>query len=145
MTIKYLLPIFIILMTTNCSDRSEAPVTLSVDKYFTIALFPEETSATDTQSAALLREKVHVTELVRYPGEETATMPFTFTDVKRYARITGSNIGKRIAVSVNGEITSSPMVKMQIDNGACSVTLDSLQLSRLFPEINPETLLPSRK
>lgn len=145
MTIKYLLPIFIILMTTNCSDRSEAPVTLSVDKYFTIALFPEETSATDTQSAALLREKVHVTELVRYPGEETVTMPFTFTDVEKYAGITGSNISKRIAVSVNGEITSSPMVKMQIDNGACSVTLDSLQLSRLFPEINPETLLPSRK
>lgn len=145
MTIKYLLPIFIILMTTNCSDRSEAPVMLSVDKYFTIALFPEETSATDTQSATLLREKVHVTELVRYPGEETVTMPFTFTDVKKYAGITGSNIGKRIAVSVNGEITSSPMVKMQIDNGACSVTLDSLQLSRLFPEIKIATLLPPQK
>lgn len=145
MTIKYLLPIFIILMTTNCSDRSEAPVMLSVDKYFTIALFPEETSATDTQSAALLREKVHVTELVRYPGEETVTMPFTFTDVKKYAGITGSNIGKRIAVSVNGEITSSPMVKMQIDNGACSVTLDSLHISRLFPEIEVATLLPPQK
>lgn len=145
MTIKYLLPIFIILMTTNCSGRSEAPVRLSVDKYFTIALFPEETSATDTQSAALLREKVHVTELVRYPGEETVTMPFTFTDVEKYAGITGSNIGKRIAVSVNGEITSSPMVKMQIDNGACSVTLDSLQLSRLFPEIKIATLLPPQK
>lgn len=140
MTIKYLLPIFIILLTTNCSDRSEAPVRISVDKYFTIDLFPEETSATDTQSAALLREKVHVTELVRYPSEETVTMPFTFTDVKKYAGITGSNIGKRIAVSVNGEITSSPMVKMQIDNGACSVTLDSLHISRLFPEIKIRSL-----
>lgn len=145
MTIKFLLPIFIILLTTNCSGRSEAPIRISVDKYFTIALLPEETSATDTQSAALLREKVHVTELVRYPGEETATMPFTFTDVKKYAGITGSNIGKRIAVSVNGEITSSPMVKMQIDNGACSVILDSLQLSRLFPEIKIATLLPPQK
>lgn len=145
MTIKYLLPIFIILLTTNCSGRSEAPATLSVDKYFTIALFPEETSATDSQSAALLREKVHVTDLVRYPGEETVTMPFTFTDVKKYAGITGSNIGKRIAVSVNGEITSSPMVKMQIDNGACSVTLDSLHISRLFPEIKIATLLPLQK
>lgn len=145
MTIKYLLPIFIILLTTNCSGRSEAPARISVDKYFTIALFPEETSATDTQSVALLREKVHVTQLIRYPGEETVTMPFAFTDVEKYAGITGSNIGKRIAVSINGEITSSPMVKMQIDNGACSVTLDSLQLSRLFPEIEVATLLPPQK
>lgn len=123
-----------------CSGRSEAPVRINVDKYLTIALFPEETSATDSQSVALLLEKVHVTELVRYPGEETVTMPFTFTDVKKYAGITGSNVGKRIAVSVNGEITSSPMVKMQIDNGACSVTLDSLHISRLFPEIKVRSL-----
>lgn len=145
MTIKYLLPIFIILLTTDCSGHSEAPATLSVDKYFTIVLFPEEINATDSQSVALFREKVHVTQLISYPGEETVTMPFAFTDVKKYAGITGSNIGKRIAVSINGEITSSPMVKMQIDNGACSVTLDSLQLSRLFPEIKIATLLPPQK
>lgn len=67
-------------------------------------------------------------------------MPFTFSDTAKYAELTGNSLGKRIAISVNGQVVSTPVVKMKIENGACSVVLDEAQRKALFPNINIEEL-----
>lgn len=58
----------------------------------------------------------------------------------KYAEITGNNLEKRIAISVNGQVLSTPVVKMKIENGTCSVLLDQKQAEDLFPSINIDEL-----
>ena len=67
-------------------------------------------------------------------------MPFIFSDTAKYAELTGNSLGKRIAISVNGQVVSTPVVKMKIENGACSVVLDEVQRKALFPNITIEGL-----
>ena len=63
-------------------------------------------------------------------------MPFAFADTAKYAEITGNNLEKRIAICINGQVLSTPVVKIEIKNGACSVLLDDVQAKDLFPDIN---------
>ena len=63
-------------------------------------------------------------------------MPFNFPDTAKYAEITENNLGKRIAIAINGQVVSTPVVKMKIDNGACSVVLDDAQVAKLLPNVN---------
>ena len=63
-------------------------------------------------------------------------MPFNFSDTAKYAEITENNLGKRIAIAINGQVVSTPVVKMKIDNGACSVVLDDAQVAKLLPNVN---------
>lgn len=67
-------------------------------------------------------------------------MPFNFSDTAKYAEITESNLGKRIAIAINGQVVSTPVVKMKIDNGACSVVLDDAQVTKLLPNVNIKDL-----
>ena len=90
----------------------------------------------DTVSPCLLEETIHISELLHYAGEEGITMPFYFSDTTKYAHITENNIEKRIAISINGQVVSTPVVKMKLENGACSVVLSDDQVKSLFPGIN---------
>ena len=54
--------------------------------------------------------------------------------------ITESNLDKRIAIAINGQVVYTPVVKLRLDNGACSVVLDDAQVVKLFPNINTEYL-----
>lgn len=67
-------------------------------------------------------------------------MPFNFSATTKYAEITESNLDKRIAISVNGQVVSTPIVKMKLDNGACSVELNDAQIADLFPNVNVKEL-----
>ena len=67
-------------------------------------------------------------------------MPFLLSDSIRYAEITQENLNKRIAISVNGQVISTPVVKMKLDNGACSVVLNEAQMAELFPNVDMKEL-----
>ena len=123
-----------------CSAKTPAKV--SVDKDISVAVYSttEREGAIDTVSPCLLDETVHISELLRYPDDDGITMPFTLSDTAKYAEITGDNLEKRIAISVNGQVLSTPVVKMRIENGACSVVLDEKQMKDLFPTINIDEL-----
>jgi len=82
---------------------------------------------------ALMRENVHISELIHYQGDSVITVPFCFSDTGKYAQITEANLEKRIAISINGDIVSTPIVKMKITNGACSVHLSKNQIANFFP------------
>ena len=128
------------ILAIACSAKTPAKV--SVDKDISVAIYSttEREGAIDTVSPCLLTETVHISELLRYPDDDGITMPFTLSNTAKYAEITGDNLEKRIAISVNGQVLSTPVVKMKIENGACSVILDEKQTKDLFPTINIDEL-----
>ena len=67
-------------------------------------------------------------------------MPFNLSDTTKFAEITATNLDKRIVIVINGQVISTPVVKMRLDNGACSVVLDDVQVTKLFPNVNMEIL-----
>lgn len=56
-------------------------------------------------------------------GADDVIASFHFSDCSRWAGVTVSNIGRRIAVAVNGQVVSAPMVMSEIKEGGCSVVL----------------------
>lgn len=76
------------------------------------------------ESEPILSEKVIVTEansMPSYGGD--IQVGFKFTDVEKWATITGENIGKRLAVFVNGRLMNAPRVNSEIESGNCSVSI----------------------
>ena len=138
--VTFLLASLVGVLAIACSAKE--PTKVSVDKDISVAVYSttEREGAIDTVSPCLLTETVHISELLRYPDDDGITMPFTLSDTAIYAEITGDNLEKRIAISVNGQVLSTPVVKMKIENGACSVILDEKQMKDLFPTINIDEL-----
>lgn len=138
--VTFLLASLVCVLAIACSAKE--PTKVSVDKDISVAVYStiEREGAIDTVSPCLLTETVHISELIRYPDDDGITMPFTLSDTAIYAEITGDNLEKRIAISVNGQVLSTPVVKMKIENGACSVILDEKQTKDLFPTINIDEL-----
>ena len=138
--VSFLLASLVGILAIACSAKTPAKV--SVDKDLSVAIYSttERAGSIDTVSPCLLTEPVHISELLRYPDDNGITMPFTLSNTAKYAEITEDNLEKRIAISVNGQVLSTPVVKMKIENGACSVILDEKQTTDLFPTINIEDL-----
>ncbi|MDE6325081.1 MAG: hypothetical protein K2M02_02810 [Duncaniella sp.] len=76
---------------------------------------------------------MNIFQIVHYAENgDSVTVPFYFSNIEKYSEITGNNIEKQIAIGINGKIIATPTVKMQLDNGACSVLLSQEQVSELF-------------
>lgn len=123
----------------SCTVKTGSASRVSVDKDIIVAINATEDCGDSLRTVppALLEERVRVSELVRYPGEEGITVPFRFSDTKRYSEITESNLERRIAILIDGQTVSTPVVKTTIDNGACSVVLTEQQATTLFGPILP--------
>lgn len=135
-----LLASLVSLIAIACNAKVEGPTKISVDQDFKVAIFSTSGNggAVDTISPCLLEETVHISELLHYPDDEGVTMPFSISDTAKYAEITESNLDKRIAIAINGQVVSTPVVKMRLDNGACSVVLDDTQVAKFFPNVSIE-------
>lgn len=138
--ITILLAIIITMLAIGCSNNSQKTDTFKIN-----AEIPVELCLTEDQSGSiiavqpsLMKETVHISELVRYPNDNEITVPFHFKDVEKYAQITESNLDKRIAIIINGDIVSTPIIKMKISDGACSVLLFKEQIAKYFPNIQVE-------
>ncbi|MDE5877977.1 MAG: hypothetical protein K2H47_10845 [Muribaculaceae bacterium] len=131
----------------TCSGDTQAPSTYDVDKNVIVAVYStlENEEHIDTVSPYLLEDSVHISSLLHYPGDDDITMPFSFSDTAKWAEITEKNLNKRIAITINGQVIYTPIVKMKIDNGACSVLLNSNKMKKLFPNINFEKIISEKK
>lgn len=120
-----------------CSGNAQNPSKINVDEDIIVAIYPtiDNGDTVEAISPCLLEDTVHVSELIHYPGDDGITIPFNLSDTAKYAEITERNIEKRIAISINGRVLSTPVVKMKIANGACSVILPKSQISTIFPTI----------
>lgn len=130
------------MLTIGCTGNSLKPNTIKINSEIPVELYLTEVQNDSIIAVqpALMKETVHVSELIRYPEDDMITMPFNFDGVKKYAQITENNLEKRIAISLNGEIVSTPVVKMKISNGACSVLLTKEQVARFFPGLQIDDL-----
>ena len=135
-----LLASLVSLIAIACNANTEDPTKICVDKDVIVAIYSTSQNGVvvDTISPCLMEETVHISELLHYPNDKGITLPFNLSDTTKYAEITESNLDKRIAIAINGQIVSTPVVKMRLDNGACSVVLDDTQVDKLFPNVNIE-------
>ena len=135
------------ILAVACKANADTPSKVNVDKDVIVAIYStfNNEGVTDTVSPCLLEETVHVSELLHYSGDEGLTMPFNLSDTTKFAEITATNLYKRIAIVINGQVISTPVVKMRLDNGACSVVLDDAQMAKLFPNVNMEELKSNKR
>lgn len=120
-------------LTAACSDTTKR---IPVNEEVKVAIYGTKFDNGNyiAVGAPLLEEQVHLSETIVYPEDDgMVTIPFNFQDVDGYAEITERNIGKRIAISLNGTIVYTPLVRMRLDNGACSVVMTKEQVKTLFP------------
>lgn len=93
------------------------------------------------ESEPILSEKVIVTEansMPSYGGD--IQVGFKFTDVEKWATITRDNIGKRLAVFVNGRLMNAPRVNSEIESGSCSVSIPANMVKDFLPNLDLEKI-----
>lgn len=85
-------------------------------------------------SAPLLREEVTVTDVSPIADcDDIVQVAFRFDDRRRWEEITDANVGRRLAIVVDGRVLSAPQVNMAISGGACAVTVPTQDLAELLP------------
>lgn len=133
------------ILVIGCGNKNELPQEESVNQTLNVAIY----AATETEGQltplepVLLHETISLDKIIHYDRDgDYITVPFQFKDSVGYAKITEDNIGKRIVITVDGEVVATPMVQMRIGNGACSVLLSKEQAQNLFPKEKIEKLLP---
>ena len=125
-----------IISLTGCTTKTPSKINVDGNVVAAVYSVSDTVNSTVATTECLLEETVHITELLQYPHDEEITMPFHFTDTTKYAEITGNN----------GHIVSTPVVKMKISNGACSVTLPESQILPAKPTMRGlHTRRPVRK
>lgn len=93
------------------------------------------------ESEPILSEKVIVTEansMPSYGGD--IQVGFKFPDVEKWATITRENIGKRLAVFVNGRLMNAPRVNCEIESGSCSVSIPANRVKDFLPNLDLEKI-----
>lgn len=133
------------ILVIGCGNKNELPQEETVNQNLNVAIY----AATESEGEitplepVLLQEYVSLDKIIHYDRDGNfITVPFQFKDSIGYAKITEANAGKRIVITADGEIVSTPMVQMRIGNGACSFLLSKEQAQKLFPKEKIEKLLP---
>lgn len=91
------------------------------------------------ESEPILSEKVTVTEANYMPSYDgNIQVAFKFADAKKWETITKENIGKRLAVFVNGQLMNAPQVNSEITSGSCSVSIPTDMIHEYLPNFNLE-------
>lgn len=131
----------------GCGNKNETPNEAIIRMNMNVAIYAA--IETDGQIApappALLQEMVSLDKLLHYDRDgDCITVPFHFKDSELFAKITESNINKRIVITADGEVVSSPLVRMRIANGACSFLLSEEQAQKFFPKETIEKLLAGK-
>lgn len=93
------------------------------------------------ESEPILSEAVTVTDAYSnrlYGGN--IQVGFRFNDAEKWATITRENIGKRLAVFVNGQLMNAPQVNSEIESGNCSVSIPANMIPDYLPNLDLEKL-----
>ncbi len=133
------------ILVIGCGNKNELPQVETVNQNLNVAIYAamENEGEITPVEPALLQECVSLDKIIHYDSDgDYITVPVQFKDSVVYAEITEANIGKRIVITVDGEVVTTPMVKMRIGNGACSILLSKEQAQSLFPRAEIENLLP---
>ena len=93
------------------------------------------------ENEPILTEKVAVTEANSMPSYDgNIQVAFKFADAKKWEAITKENIGKRLAIFVNGQLMNAPHVNTEITSGNCSVSIPADMIHDYLPNLDLEKL-----
>lgn len=88
------------------------------------------------ENGPILSEKVIVTEANSFSNHDgNIQVAFKFPDVQKWAEITRENIGKRLAIFVNGQLMNAPQVNSEITSGNCSVSIPADKIQQYLPNL----------
>ncbi|MDE6019107.1 MAG: hypothetical protein K2G85_09880 [Muribaculaceae bacterium] len=89
----------------------------------------------------ILNAKVKVTEANSMPSYGgNIQVAFKFPDAEKWEEITRDNIGKRLAIFVNGQLMNTPQVNTEITSGNCSVSIPADMIHEYLPNLDLEKL-----
>jgi len=89
----------------------------------------------------ILSEKVHITEANSIPAYGgNIQVGFKFPDAGKWATITRENIGRRLAIFVNGQLMNAPTVNTEIESGNCSVSIPADLIKDYLPDLDIEKI-----
>ena len=89
------------------------------------------------ENEPILSEKVTVTEANSMPSYDgNIQVAFKFSDTKKWETITQENIGKRLAVFINGQLMNAPQVNLAITSGNCSVSIPTDIIREYLPNLD---------
>lgn len=89
----------------------------------------------------LFKADVHKASVVFDPmsGMVNVEWKFDADDAQKWAEFTAANIGKHVAMEIDGVYMFAPMVNMQISGGACAISsLSPEKINRLFKNAKKE-------
>lgn len=93
------------------------------------------------ENEPILSDKVAVTEANSIPSYGgNIQVAFKFPDSEKWEEITRDNIGKRLAIFVNGQLMNAPQVNSEITSGNCSVSIPADMIHEYLPNLDLETL-----
>lgn len=93
------------------------------------------------ENEPILSEKVNVNEansIPAYGGD--IQIGFKFSDTEKWATITRENIGKRLAIFVNGQLMNAPQVNSEIESGNCAVSIPADMVTDFLPNLDLEKI-----
>lgn len=93
------------------------------------------------ENGPIISETVSVTEMNSIPSYGgNIQVVFKFPDAEKWKEITRDNIGKRLAIFVNGQLMNAPQVNTEITSGNCSVTIPANMIHEYLHNRDLETL-----
>ncbi|MCX4263274.1 MAG: hypothetical protein OSJ37_00980 [Muribaculaceae bacterium] len=93
------------------------------------------------ESEPILSEKVSITEANSIPAYGgNIQIGFKFSNTEKWATITRENIGKRLALFVNGQLMNAPQVNNVIESGYCSVSIPANMVTDFLPNLDLEKI-----
>lgn len=93
------------------------------------------------ESEPVLSEKATVTEANSIPAYgDDIQIGFKFSDAEKWAKITRDNIGKRLAIFVNGQLMNAPQVNYEIMSGNCAVSIPAIMVKDFLPNLDLEKI-----
>ena len=106
-------------------------------KYMSYIVFAAtEVSGEDVLDASAILDS---SELVNQPA---VTLRFTDTGARRFEKVTGANVGKRMAIILDNVVESAPVIQTKIAGGNARITLGSgRSYSEMMQEANQLSLV----
>lgn len=89
------------------------------------------------ENEPVLSETISVAEVNPIPVHDGYfQVAFRFSDTERWAAITRENIGRQLALLVNGQLMNAPMVNAEITSGGCAASIPGEKLHDYLPDFD---------
>lgn len=98
-------------------------------------------AATELSGEDILDAWVSLDNSSRFENKPAVSLKFTGSGAKRFADITGENVGKLLAIILDNEVVSAPQIRQKIAGGNAIITLGKGNYNTLLKEASDLSLV----